>query len=60
MVEVRVVNEALLLKTNPVLSGAINTVLVMKGVRVSELFATQVRTAGARARRCREPLFALS
>jgi hypothetical protein len=40
MVEVRVVNEALLLKADPTWMGAINTVLVMKGVRVRELRCT--------------------
>jgi hypothetical protein len=34
---VRVVDGALLLEANPVWAGAINTVLVTKGVRVNEL-----------------------
>jgi hypothetical protein len=37
MVEVRVVDDALLLDADPTRAGAINTVLVEKGVRVSEL-----------------------
>jgi hypothetical protein len=34
---VRIVDDALLLDADPTWAGAINTVLVMKGVRVSEL-----------------------
>jgi hypothetical protein len=37
MVEARVKDDALLLEADPGWAGAINTVLVMKGVRVSEL-----------------------
>jgi hypothetical protein len=37
MVEVRIVDDALLLAADPAWAGAINTVLVTKGVRVSEL-----------------------
>ena len=37
MVEVQVVDGALLLDADPAWAGAINTVLVTKGVRVSEL-----------------------
>jgi hypothetical protein len=40
MVEVRVVDGALLLDADPTWAGAINTVLVKKGVRVSELCLT--------------------
>jgi hypothetical protein len=42
MVEVRVVDDALLLDANPSWAGAINTVLVKRGVRVSELCRPQV------------------
>ncbi len=50
MVEVRVVDGALLLDADPAWAGAINTVLVTKGVRVSELCRPQrdVTLAGAR------------
>ena len=50
MVEVRVVDGALLLDADPTWAGAINTVLVKKGVRVSELCRPQkdVSLAGAR------------
>ena len=41
MVEVRVVVDALLLAADPAWAGAINTVLVKKGVRVSELGRTE-------------------
>jgi hypothetical protein len=37
MVKTRVVEDALLLDADPALAWAINTVLVMKGLRVSEL-----------------------
>jgi hypothetical protein len=37
MVEMRVVDGALLLDADPAWTGAINTVLVTKGLRVSEL-----------------------
>ena len=37
MVGVRVVDDALLLDADPTWAGAINTVLVKKGLRVSEL-----------------------
>ncbi len=40
MVEVRVVDGVLLLDADPAWGGAINTVLVAKGVRVSELCLT--------------------
>jgi hypothetical protein len=40
MVDVRVVDDALLLDADPGWAGAINTVLVTKGVRVSELCLT--------------------
>ncbi len=43
MVEVRVVDGALLLDADPAWAGAINTVLVTKGVRVSELCADRKR-----------------
>ena len=50
MVEVRVVDGALLLDADPAWAGAINIVLVTKGVRVSELCRPQkdVTLAGAR------------
>ncbi len=50
MVEVRVVDGALLLDADPAWSGAINIILVTKGVRVSELRRAQkdVTLAGAR------------
>jgi hypothetical protein len=38
---VRAVNEALLLKADPTWTGAINTVLVMKDVRVRKLRCTR-------------------
>ena len=41
LVEVRVVVDALLLAADPAWAGAINTVLVKKGVRVSELRRTE-------------------
>ena len=41
MVDVRVVVGALLLDADPTWAGAINTVLVTKGVRVSELCQPQ-------------------
>jgi hypothetical protein len=41
MVEVQVVDGALLLDADPAWAGAINTVLVAKGVRVSELCRPQ-------------------
>ena len=41
MAEVRVVVDALLLAADPAWAGAINTVLVKKGVRVSELRCTE-------------------
>ncbi len=49
MVEVQVVDGALLLDADPTWAGAINTVLVTKGVRVSELCRPQkdVTLAGA-------------
>ena len=37
MVDVKVVDGALLLDADPILAGAINTVLTKKGVRVNEL-----------------------
>ena len=39
IVDVQVMGDALLLDADPVWAGAINTVLVMKGVRVNELRA---------------------
>jgi hypothetical protein len=53
MVEVRVVDGALLLDADPTWAGAINTVLVTKGVRVSELCRPQedVRLAATRRRK---------
>ncbi len=53
IVEVRVVDGALLLDADPTWAGAINTVLVMKGVRVSELCRPQedVRLAATRRRK---------
>ena len=43
MVEVRLVgNDALLLAADPTWAGAINTVLVEKGARVSELRHTEI------------------
>ena len=41
--QVRVVDGALLLDADPAWAGAINTVLVTKGVRVSELCADRKR-----------------
>ena len=41
MVEVQVAVDALLLAADPAWAGAINTVLVKKGVRVSELRRTE-------------------
>ena len=43
--EVRVVDGALLLDADPAWAGAINTVLVKKGVRVSELRLAEDRAA---------------
>ena len=44
IVEMRVVDGALLLDADPAWAGAINTVLVMKGVRVNELrFASRAQ-----------------
>jgi hypothetical protein len=40
MVDVEVVDEALLLAADPAWARAINTVLAKKGVRVSELYLT--------------------
>jgi hypothetical protein len=53
MVEVRVVDGALLLDADPAWAGAINTVLVKQGVRVSDLCRPQkdVTLAGARFRK---------
>ena len=50
MAEVQVVDGTLLLDTDPTWAGAVNTVLVMKGVRVSELCRAQkdLTLAGAR------------
>ncbi len=50
MVEVQVVDGALLLDADPTWAGAINTVLVTKGVRVSQLCRRQkdVTLAGAK------------
>jgi hypothetical protein len=50
VVDVRVVDGALLLDVDPAWAGAINTVLVKRGVRVSELCRPQkdVTLAGAR------------
>jgi hypothetical protein len=58
-VEVRVANESLLLNADPTLTGVINTVLVIKDVRVTELRCCTGQSTGARARRW-DPLFALS
>ncbi len=44
MVEVRLVDGALLLDADPAWAGAINAVLVTKGVRVSELRRKRVAT----------------
>jgi len=41
MVEVQVVDGALLLDADPAWAGAINTVLIKKGVRVNELCPTR-------------------
>ena len=41
IVEVRIVDDTLLLDANPAWAGAINTVLVKKGVEVSELCQLQ-------------------
>ncbi len=55
MAEVQVIDDALLLDADPAWAGAINTVLVTKGVRVSELCCvrsvhpTGARTLGARS-----------
>lgn len=43
MVEVQVVDGALLLDADPAWAGAINTVLIKKGVRVNELCPTRQR-----------------
>ena len=53
MVEVRLVDGALLLGADPAWAAAINTALVTKGVRVSELCRPQkdVTLAGARFKR---------
>ncbi len=53
MVEVQVVDGTLLLDADPAWAGAINTVLVTKGVRVSELCRPQedVRLAATRRRK---------
>ena len=53
MVEVQVVDGALLLDADTAWAGAIKTVLVTKGVRVSELCRPQkdVSLAGARLRK---------
>jgi hypothetical protein len=50
VVDVRVVEGALLLDADPAWAGAINTVLVKRGVRVSELCRPQkdVTLAGAK------------
>ena len=45
--EVRIVDSALLLDADPTWAGAINTVLVMKGVSVSELSARQPQGTAA-------------
>ena len=55
MVEVRVADDALLLAADPALAEAINTVLVKKGVRVSELYVTANDEPGATLRDRREP-----
>jgi hypothetical protein len=47
MVEVQVVDGALLLDADPTWTGAINTVLVTKGVRVSQLCRPQAAIRGA-------------
>jgi hypothetical protein len=48
MVDVeRTMDDALLLDADPAWAGAINTVLVMKGVRVSELSARQLERPAA-------------
>lgn len=49
--EVRVANESLLLNADPTLTGVINTVLVIKDVRVTELRCCTGQSTGARARR---------
>ncbi len=53
MVEVQVVDGTLLLDADPAWAGAIKTVLVTKGVRVSELCRPQedVRLAATRRRK---------
>jgi hypothetical protein len=43
----RAMDDALLLDADPAWAGAINTVLVMKGVRVSELSARQPERTAA-------------
>jgi hypothetical protein len=48
MVDVRVVDGALLLDADPAWAGAINTVLVSKGVRVRELARSSLYGAAAR------------
>jgi hypothetical protein len=45
VVDVRVVDGALLLDADPTWAGAINTVLVNKGVRVSELARSSLYSA---------------
>jgi hypothetical protein len=42
---VRITDGALLLDANPTWAGAINTVLVMKGIRVSELTSSSIDSA---------------
>ena len=46
MVDVRIVDGALLLDADPTWAGAINTVLVTKGVRVIELCRPQAAIRG--------------
>jgi hypothetical protein len=44
---VRIADDVLFLEADPALAGAINTVLVSKGVRVSELSARQLERTAA-------------
>jgi len=60
MVEVQLVDGALLLDADPAWAGAINTVLVEHGVKVSELCQSQQDVILARARLRENTGFSLS
>jgi hypothetical protein len=55
MVKVCVVDDTLLLAADPAWAGAINTVLVKKGVRVSEVYVTAKDEPEAASRSGRAP-----